>query len=170
MTSRRSVPLILALLCLVWCAGIVGAPLLRHTGAVTTSDILYEFYGRVCHQLDGHSWHADGLKFAVCVRCSSIYFSFTAGVVAWIIASRRRNLSVPKPAMLFAAGGIMLADVVLNLLGFHASTITTRAATGVLLGSVLPWIVVPLLVEAIDQIRRGRRSFSRPFKGEMQHV
>jgi len=170
MTSSRSLLALVALLAVLWCAGIVAAPLLKNAGAVAAADGLYDFYGRICHQLDSHSWHLGGDKFAVCVRCSSIYFSFAVSLLAWMVAARRRGLLPLRPALVIAAAGLMVIDVALHMCGLHASSTVTRMLTGGLLGGILPWVVVPLFLEAVGQMRRRRpRPTERP-SGEMQHA
>ncbi len=169
MTNRATVEIIIILLCVAWCAGIFAAPLLERAGDPGTSAVVYEFYGRVCHQIDNHSWHIAGAKFGVCARCTSIYVSFTVGTLVWMLIPRRVPAR-PRRGLLFIAAGLMLLDVVLNTLGVHASSSLTRAITGSALGVVLPWIVLPVLLEAIDQLRRGRLRTAHPPAGDTPYV
>jgi hypothetical protein len=57
----------------------------------------------------------------------------------------------------------MLVDVVLNDTGFHISTTMTRGATGILFGGVMPWYIVPLLIEACSQLIHKKKIQSRDF-------
>ncbi len=40
-------------------------------------------FALVCHQIDGRSFHAHGVAFAVCHRCTGIYAGLVVGVLAW---------------------------------------------------------------------------------------
>ena len=69
---------------IVWCAAIVLAPVLATMGnAPRISAEMYQFFGKVCHQIDSRSLHIGGEKFAVCARCSAIYFSFLAMLLVY---------------------------------------------------------------------------------------
>ncbi len=170
MSTRRTIETVIVMLCVAWCAGIIAAPVLLQAGATETSAVLYEFYGRICHQIDSHSWHIGEAKLGVCVRCTSIYVSFTVGAMLWMLRARRRSPRLPRPWLLYVAGGLMLLDVILNTLGLHASSSLTRAITGAAFGAVLPWIVLPVLLDAIDQLRRGRLSAAHSPAGDRVHV
>ena len=65
-------------------------------------------------------------------------------------ALRRKH--IPKPVLMIAVIIPMLIDVMLNDTGLHASTTITRVATGLLFGGVMPWCIVPLLIEACSQL------------------
>ena len=47
----------------------------------------------------------------------------------------------------------MLIDVLINVTGIHVSTLLTRAMTGFLFGFVLPFYLLPPLLEGIAQLR-----------------
>ena len=57
----------------LWCLSIVAAPLFGLSW-------IYDFFSRICHQDPSRSWHLAGEPLAVCVRCASIYFAFTASL------------------------------------------------------------------------------------------
>src|SRR5262245_3986871 len=57
----------------LWCMSILAAPLFG-------LDSVYSFFSRICHQDPIRSWHVAGEPLAVCIRCSSIYFAFTASL------------------------------------------------------------------------------------------
>lgn len=63
-----------------------------------------------------------------------------------------KRMQMPKPMMIIAVLIPMALDVVLNDTGLYASTTMTRVATGLLFGGVMPWCIVPLLIEAYSQL------------------
>lgn len=116
----------------LWCFFIFLTPVFAHAGGVFSrfSELLYLFYSPVCHQLDAHSFHFLGGKFAVCIRCTAIYCSFFAGSLLSSV------LPAPKNIRLFLMVIIlpMLADVGLNMLEIVPSSTESRIITGTILG------------------------------------
>jgi len=151
-----TVYLTLTLLVALWCAGILAAPFLSHAGMQDSADVLYALFSRVCHQNDAHSFHVGGGKCAVCIRCSAIYFGFLAGLLLLPLSGTLKRRWMPRPWMLVAVMIPMLADVALTVSGLHISTTVTRVATGTIFGALMPWCVVPLLIDALSQLRQNR--------------
>jgi uncharacterized membrane protein len=152
-----------------WCAGILAAPLLVHAGWHGSADIVYSACSRVCHQNDARSFHMDGVKFGVCIRCSAIYFGFLIGLLLMPLSGALKRLRIPKPALLIAVILPMVIDAVLNDTGIHASTTMTRMATGLVFGGVMPWCIVPLLIDACLQLIQKKKNPS-PDSGVRMHV
>jgi uncharacterized membrane protein len=165
-SRHRTVVGIVAALTALWCAGIVAAPLLRHAG-IGASALLYAFFGRVCHQLGARSWHLDGEPLGVCVRCASIYGAFALSLLV-LLARPSRWTRLPSFLPLGVVLAAMALDALLNIAGIMASTELHRLVTGAAVGALLPWYVIPLLLEAIDGVRR--RSASSVAQGESVHV
>ena len=160
MRTHRAYLLLLTILLTLWCAGIVAYPLLRHSG-VSGSGELGAFFGTVCHQLDGRSWHLLGEPFGVCIRCSAIYFGALCSVfVLWFFPRRWTHL--PSMRFLFVAGAAMAADAFLNIAGIWTSTELHRLVTGSAVGLLLHWYLVPLLLEAIDSLRQSPSAHGDP--------
>lgn len=152
MQPSKRIQLVVLLLAGLWSGGILVAPLLGAGGSPFGS-LLYSFYAPVCHQLDHRSFHLDGEKLAVCVRCSAIYFSFFVSTLAFVMLRRTFTHAVPtKPWILLALAPIA-ADAILSLLTGYESTTASRVATGALFGLMMPWYVVPLLTEGVSQLR-----------------
>jgi uncharacterized membrane protein len=152
MTFVKRVYLIFLLLVAAWCGGIILAPAL--SGPMPgVSSALYACYEPICHQIDGHSFHLGDEKLAVCARCSSIYFGFLLALIAYPFIRRLGNASVPPRPWIVLAIGPMILDVMFSLVGFHASTLLTRAVSGGLFGLVIPFFIVPVLTEAVTQLR-----------------
>ena len=71
-----------------------------------------------------------------------------------------KRTHIPKPTLIIAVIIPMLVDVVLNDTGLHTSTTMTRVATGLLFGGVMPWCIVPLLIEACLQLINKKKIHS----------
>lgn len=152
MENNKRTYTILVLLTALWCTGILLAPALHGTNPLVSS-ILYSAYSPVCHQIDNHCFHLFGVKWGVCARCSSIYFSFFGSLLLFPFL---RRLSVPAfPDRWWVALALtpMILDVTLNFTGIHSSTPLTRTITGLLFGAVLPLYIVPPLLEGVAQLR-----------------
>lgn len=60
--------------------------------------------GLVCHQRPERSFHSAGAQWPVCARCSGLYLSAAAGVVAaWLWRGRRPHFDAWRPWLLAAA-------------------------------------------------------------------
>ena len=149
--------IIFTFLVALWCAGILAAPLLMRAGFHDGADIVYSAYSRVCHQSDARSFHIEGEKFGVCIRCSAIYFGFLVGLLLMPFFGALNRMRFPRPALLIAVILPMAIDAVFNDAGLHASTTVTRMATGFLFGSVMPWCILPLFVEACLQLHKKKK-------------
>lgn len=150
-TSTRLRVLIIALVVL-WCAGIFVAPILKHAGKEELANICYSFFSRVCHQDDARSFHLEGEKFGVCIRCSAIYFSFLIGLVLVLALKFSLISKSARPLVFLVAISPMLIDIVMNDLNIISSTTISRVVTGAVFGVSMSWFVAPLLVEACLQI------------------
>jgi uncharacterized membrane protein len=150
----------LAIFVLLWCMGILAAPMLHHAGWTTGADMLYSTFSRVCHQDDARSFHIAGEKFGVCFRCSAIYFGFLFGLAALMAVLAFKRKFVPAAGFFFLIAAPMLADVALDAAGIHASTMLTRVLTGGLFGIALPWLIAPIFVDACLQIYSRRKNHS----------
>jgi uncharacterized membrane protein len=160
---------IFTVLVALWCAGILAAPVLKHAGLNTSSDVAYSVYSRVCHQGDAHSFHIEGEKFGVCIRCSAIYFGFLAGLLIMPLSGAISQIRTPKPMLIIAVIIPMVIDVMLNDTGLHISTTLTRTATGLFFGGVMPWCIVPLFIEACSQLI-NRKKIHSPDSGVCTYV
>ncbi len=152
MTLVKRTYLIFLLLVAAWCGGSVLAPAL--SGPMPgLSSALYACYEPICHQIDSRSFHLEGGKLAVCARCSAIYVAFFLALLAYPFFRRPREQSLPSRLWVVLAIAPMVLDVVLNFTGLHASTLATRAVSGGLFGLIIPFYIVPVLTEAVSQLR-----------------
>lgn len=141
----------------LWCSAIIAAPLLHDGPFDSVSVFLYRFFQPICNQLDSHSFHINGAKTAVCIRCSSIYFSFLAGLLFYPLVRSLTNRSTPGRGWLFAAVAPMVIDVGLSICRIHESTSLSRMLTGSFFGIIAVFIIVPTLVDAMTGLSMKTR-------------
>lgn len=146
----------------LWCAGLVLAPVLLSEGGVPglLGGSLYQFFHPICHQLEGRSFHILGEPVAVCIRCSSIYFAFLAGTVLFPLVGQFTRTICSRGDLLMYAVLPMVVDVLLDELGIHSSTGITRMITGTVFGFVVPFYIIPTAQEAVEELLSASRFFS----------
>jgi uncharacterized membrane protein len=145
-------------LVLFWCTGIIIAPLLKFAGYTQVADLLYSFFSRVCHQEYTHSFHIEGEKLGVCVRCTSIYFGFLSGLLLAPLFGILKKKRMPDRSLLFVFILPMIVDVVLNELGLIESTAVTRMITGAIAGFAITLWILPQFIEACKQLLRNKKN------------
>ncbi|MBP8976073.1 MAG: DUF2085 domain-containing protein [Bacteroidetes bacterium] len=138
---------------LAWCTGIIAAPFFESHGFHTLASILYELYGKICHQHSDSSLYFWGQPLAVCIRCTAIYWSFCfgCGILLFISHLSLKRNSVPPLWILYSVAALMLVDVFLSITHIHPSNTITRIVTGCLLGLTLPWYLFPIFTDAVTQ-------------------
>ena len=106
----------------------------------------------MCHQFENRSLHLDGKPLPVCARCTAIYFAFLAGVLVYPLVRRLQEPRVPSRLVVVGAVLPMVLDVVAGMLGLHDVTTPTRLATGAVFGFVIPFVILPVAIEAVRQL------------------
>ena len=149
--TSRSYTLLLAGASL-WCFLLVAPALqvVRVPAIASAAGIINRCLASVCHQYDSRSFHLFGFAFAVCSRCTCVYFGFLAGVLLW----RFYGVSAPRRALLWwcVAAAPMLIDVLADIAGIHGSDFVTRSVTGAWFGGIAAQIVTPLVIEACADV------------------
>ena len=150
-TDKTRRPLVVWLLslfiALTFVGMIVGAPVAaahNHQGLALT---IYTTFGTLCHQLPERSFFLEGHKLAVCARCSGLYSGFTLLLLLYPIIRPLRSTNLWSPKWLFLAAVPMLVDFSLTFFGIWENTHSTRFFTGLLLGGVTVFYIMPGLVE-----------------------
>jgi uncharacterized membrane protein len=115
----------------LWCVSIVAAPLLGLSW-------IYSLFSRICHQDPSRSWHLAGEPLAVCIRCTSIYFGFTASL--WL--GVKANVRWLRLSILLMLCEFVIARLVLD-------TEVLRSVSGVLVGLS----AAPFVKQGIEEIR-----------------
>ncbi|MBI2430247.1 MAG: DUF2085 domain-containing protein [Ignavibacteriales bacterium] len=133
----------------LWCAGIVLAPLF--SGSVI-SDILYRMYSTICHQFGSRSFHIHNEPFAVCIRCTAIYFGFLTALILFRLLPVLRKKEFSALVLLFISGIPMALDGMLSFTRFYESFVLSRIVTGTLFGVGLAFILHRTLSEIMRSI------------------
>ena len=144
----------------LWDIAIIAAPLLREAGLVTAAAPLYTFFGFLCHQIPGRSFHIDSEPLAVCSRCFGVYFGLWAGVGVYPLWHSIEDVTPLPRFWLFASLVPMGVDWALTFFGIWENTLFSRFLTGFIVGVACATFIVPAVVEIIRNFSR-RRAFQR---------
>ncbi|HTY01743.1 MAG TPA: DUF2085 domain-containing protein [Bacteroidota bacterium] len=142
---------------LLWCLAIVAAPLLHGGRWTGVSAFLYAFFHPICNQIDSHSFHIAGEKTGVCMRCTSIYFSFFAGLLVYPLFRSITSRVGAGRSWLLAAVVPMVVDVALSLLNVHESSSVTRVFTGAFFGIIAVFVLLPIIIDASSELMTRTR-------------
>src|SRR5262245_22166591 len=120
---KNKARMVLAVASTVWCSTIIAAPLLG-------SSWIYAFFSAICHQDPARSWHLNGEPLPVCMRCTSIYLSFTLS--AWLqLTPNQRWL---RTSLMFMLCEFALAHLLIDVA-------LLRCLSGILVGlSAAPFV------------------------------
>jgi len=88
--NKKIIYFTVLLLSFIWCFSIILAPYLKANKS-GYNILIYFFFSRICHQLPERSFYIFGEKFAVCERCTSIYFSFFVGTVLYPLTKKIKS-------------------------------------------------------------------------------
>lgn len=101
----------------------------------------------VCHQLPERSIHFGGRVLPVCARETGVYLGFLFSFVFFAIVNRKREYGFPSLyVLIFALIGItlMAVDGFTSYAGWRSTTNAIRLFTGILAGSALPLVLLPI--------------------------
>lgn len=142
---------------------IVIAPLAAASGHGGIAAGIYHAFGRICHQLPERSFFIDGHKLAVCSRCTGIYGGFLLTFLAYPLVNSLRRTSTPDRKWLFLATLPLAIDFSLTFFGIWENTYTSRLLTGLLLGSVSVFYVIPGIMDlSLRALQNRPRQALRP--------
>ena len=147
---------------------ILAAPFAYAHGYHSSGFVLYEMFGRVCHQIPERAFYLDGHPFAVCARCTGIYFGFAAGVLVYPFVRSLRQGDTPARKWLLLAILPALIDFTLGFAGIWENTHLSRSLTGALLGAVAAFYVVPGLLDLSRMNLRRQPVYSTNQGGSSQ--
>jgi uncharacterized membrane protein len=139
---------------------IVVAPLAASTNHGRVALTIYRSFSVLCHQLPERSFFIAGHQLAVCSRCTGIYVGFALALLLYpLIRSLRTTVTPPRKWLLLAAVPILI-DFSLTFFGVWENTHTSRLFTGLILGGVSLFYVMPGIAEL--SLRDWRRQGTRP--------
>ena len=136
-----------ATLMLLFVSMIVIAPVAQGYGYDSIALIIYTTFGKFCHQIPERSFFIDGHPFAVCARCTGIYFGAALGVLFYPLVRSLNRVDAPARKWLLLALVPTALDFALSFFGILENTHLSRFLTGALLGGVTAFYVVPGLVD-----------------------
>ncbi|MGD2250343.1 MAG: DUF2085 domain-containing protein [Candidatus Methanofastidiosia archaeon] len=123
---------------------IILAPYLAYKEYTYFSDHIYQYFSSFCHQRPERSFFLLGYPLAVCARCTFIFIGILAGMVLYPLWFGKGVHY--KTVIIFSVP--VLVDGFTQVL-FRESTNATRAATGFLLGIILPFYLMPKFIKAL---------------------
>jgi uncharacterized membrane protein len=126
---------------------IISAPLGLSAGHPVWALTIYRSFSYVCHQIPERSFFIAGHQFAVCSRCTGLYAGFAAATVVYPLIRSLRRTEAPARKWLFIAAAPLAIDFALGFLGIWENTHSSRFITGVLLGAVSVFYVMPGLMD-----------------------
>ena len=141
---------------------ILVAPVAAADGHNGLAFAIYRAFGTMCHQMPERSYFIDGHKFAVCSRCTGIYFGFAFTLLLYPLIRSLRSTATPPRSLLILAALPLAIDFSLTFFGFWENTHTSRLLTGALLGSVSVFYVMPGIVDLSLRWRTTRAHEPRP--------
>jgi len=133
---------------------IIVAPLAEAVGQMDLADGIYRAFAPFCHQLPERSYFIDEHKFAVCSRCTGIYFGFAFTLLLYPLVRSLRNAAFPARYWLLLATLPLAIDFSLTFFGIWENTHTSRLLTGVLLGGTAVFYVMPGIIDLSFKTRR----------------
>lgn len=153
--TAKKVYSVILVFAIIWCLSALAAPLFISYGGVISklSLFTYSFFSTTCHQEEARSFIITGNQVAVCSRCLVIYLSFTLGTIVYPFVRNLGKTQMPPLWILLSAAGIMFLDAVAGLIGFYENSFLTRSITGGLLGFVLPFYIIPGLINFIYEVK-----------------
>ena len=122
---------------------ILVAPLAAASGHNEIAGAIYRGFSVLCHQRPDRSYFIDGHEFGVCSRCTGIYFGFALTLLAYPLLRSLRTTTTPARKWLLLAALPLVVDFSLTFFGLWENTHTSRLVTGLLLGSVAVFYVMP---------------------------
>jgi len=101
----------------------------------------------VCHQLPERSIHLLGYQMPMCARCTGVHLGFLSTMVWLRLNGKHRAAKFPKNNVLFLIVLMVIPyylDSVLSYAGLIGTNNMNRLAVGLLFGSALPLLLVPI--------------------------
>ena len=134
-----------------WCALFIGAALLAQGNSFSQKAyvVITLFFSSICHQAAERSFHFFGHPMAVCIRCASNYGGFLLVVVLYPFMIKWNRQTIPQRRILFLAIILAGMDFFLSRLSWNYPDPLFRIMSGMFLGGVAAFFVIPALCQTI---------------------
>ena len=136
----------------------VAAPVAVARGHTGFSEVIYNAFSYLCHQLPERSFHLAGHPFAVCSRCTGLYAGFAFATLALPLLRPLKRTDTPHVIWLLLSAVPLAIDFGLTYFEIWENNHFTRVTTGALFGAVTALYVVPGLIELSANLRRRFKS------------
>jgi uncharacterized membrane protein len=143
----------------IWLSAIFLAPALAGRGSARAARLIYAAFSPICHQIPARCFTFHGHPLAVCGRCLGIYAGFAAGLVLYPFIRGFSKLELPSVRVFLPLTLPLALDGAAGVLGIWKSPIGARFATGIVLGTVLPFFFVTGLADLL--LTRRKRAAAR---------
>lgn len=137
---------------------IIGAPLAQSANYQGVAFTIYHAFSYACHQLPERSFYLAGYPYAVCARCTGLYVGFAAAALVYPLVRPLSRTDTPARRWLLLSAMPLAIDVGLDLLGIWKNTHVSRLVTGLLLGAVAAFYVIPGLIDLLRVVRNTPRA------------
>lgn len=171
----RGLLLAVALLAMLWTAGILVVPLIERSSdgmAATTAGLARLAYHPVCHQIPHRSLALGGLPLTVCARCTGLYLGGAVGLALMALGYGR--LRAPGRLWLLVAVAPTVIDFGMgHLTGVSLPNLARLAVAfpaGLMLGAYLAIGVADLGKSWSRRARTERPAQSPPTIPDRLHV
>ena len=138
----RLVAVLLTIAACAWTAAIFLPPLIHGPFplAARAVDLIGSF---VCHQRDDRSFHLEGVRLAVCGRCTGLYVAGALGaLIAWLGNPR---IPADTRALVLVAALPTVLTVAIEWIGLANPGNAARALAALPLGAAAGWLFVRML-------------------------
>jgi len=125
--------------------------------------LLVLFGSALCHQLPERSYIIGDLQMPLCARCIGIHVGFLLSSVLLWTGSRRFISSMPGKKALSVLGAMTITGFIMALLsygGISGSDNFSRTISGLLIGTPIPFVAVPLLNHIVFPGKNSRVLFA----------
>jgi uncharacterized membrane protein len=158
------------ILCGLWCSvclAIVAAPYLSSHGRPGLAALMYLFFSPICHQNPGRSFALAGFSWAVCQRCTGIYFGFFAASLLPTYDRWTARIRQTRRILVLIATAPLLLDALLPVIGIWENIPATRFASGFLFGAVISMLLLEGITELLNGSSEARRlPYSPLYEGD----
>ena len=147
---HRHIYIILLAAVTIWCV-LILLPVFSDSSHFCQqySGLINLFFSPVCHQQAARTIHLFNRPMAVCARCSGIYFGFLAGLILYPLFYRPFK-KLPDRWLFLGACIPTGADIFWERILGNPSSNTIRGISGLILGIVCGYILLPYILEVFD--------------------